>query len=99
MGELDLKSLPSPPGSKPAGLLNRMMRNSDIMLAIGLATILATLVLPLPTFLLDMLLSCSIAIALATMLIVLSARESIELSAFPSLLLFLTLFRLSLNVA
>jgi len=99
MDEPSRQSLPAAPGGNRAGLLTRITRNSDIMLAIGLATVLATLVLPLPTFLLDMLLSCSIAIALATMLIVLSARESIELSAFPSLLLFLTLFRLSLNVA
>jgi len=48
---------------------------------------------------LDMLLSCSIALALATLVVVLSARESIEFSAFPSLLLVTTLFRLSLNVA
>jgi flagellar biosynthesis protein FlhA len=46
-----------------------------------------------------MLLAGSIAVALATMVVVLSTRESIEFSTFPSLLLFVTLFRLSLNVA
>jgi flagellar biosynthesis protein FlhA len=81
------------------GGLNRILAHNDVLLAIGLASVLATLVLPLPTFVLDLLLACSIAIALATLLIVLSAKESIELSTFPSLLLFLTLFRLSLNVA
>jgi len=100
MSEADKNMLPNPPGpGKSEPLLARMTRNSDVMLAVALATVLATLVLPLPTFLLDMLLSISIAVALATMLIVLSTRESIELSTFPSLLLFLTLFRLSLNVA
>jgi len=100
MSEPDERNLPAAtPRKKTRGLLNRMSRNSDVILAVGLATILATLVLPLPTFLLDLLLSFSIAIALSTMLIVLSTRESIELSTFPSLLLFLTLFRLSLNVA
>ena len=100
MSEPDDKNLPLATGrTRPRGLLHRMSRNSDVILAVGLATILATLVLPLPTFLLDLLLSFSIAIALATMLVVLSTRESIELSTFPSLLLFLTLFRLSLNVA
>ncbi|MCK4625102.1 MAG: FHIPEP family type III secretion protein, partial [Phycisphaerae bacterium] len=75
------------------------MAHSDVIFAIGVAVVLATLLIPMPTFILDMLLSCSIAVALATLVVVLSARESIELSTFPSLLLFVTLFRLSLNVA
>ncbi len=81
------------------GRLSRILANNDILFAIGVATVLATLLIPLPTFLLDLMLSCSIAVALATLLVVLSANESIEFSSFPSLLLFLTLFRLSLNVA
>ena len=88
----------SPPDLSP-GPLNRLMAHNDIIFAIGVAVVLATLLIPMPTFMLDMLLSCSIAVALATLVVVLSARESIELSTFPSLLLFVTLFRLSLNVA
>jgi len=79
--------------------LRTLLTHNDAIFAIGIACVLATLLLPLPTFVLDMLLSCSIAVALATLVITLSARESIEFSSFPSLLLFLTLFRLSLNVA
>ncbi len=81
------------------GGLGRLLAHNDIVFAAGLTCILATLLLPLPTFLMDMLLSTSIAVALGTLVITLSARESIEFSTFPSLLLFLTLFRLSLNVA
>jgi flagellar biosynthesis protein FlhA len=77
----------------------RLLAHNDIVFAVCVAVVLATLLIPLPTFLLDMLLSCSIAAALATLVVVLAAKESIELSAFPSLLLFVTLFRLSLNVA
>jgi flagellar biosynthesis protein FlhA len=47
----------------------------------------------------DMLLACSISLAVAIIVITLSAKEALELSTFPSLLLFTTLFRLSLNVA
>ncbi len=79
--------------------LRRLLANNELVFAVGVALVLATLLIPLPTFLMDLLLSCSIAIALATLIVVLSARESIELSTFPSLLLFVTLFRLSLNVA
>jgi flagellar biosynthesis protein FlhA len=82
----------------PAGLA-RLLANNDIAFAVGLGVVLATLLIPLPTFLLDMLLSCSIAVAIATLAVVLASNESIEFSSFPSLLLFVTLFRLSLNVA
>ncbi|NLW87889.1 MAG: flagellar biosynthesis protein FlhA [Planctomycetes bacterium] len=79
--------------------LRRMLSQNDIMLAVALAVVLTTLLIPLPTFLLDLLLACSIAVAISTLVIILSAQESIEFSTFPSLLLFVTLFRLSLNVA
>ncbi|MGB2821969.1 MAG: flagellar biosynthesis protein FlhA [Phycisphaerae bacterium] len=83
----------------PAGTLQRLLAHNDIVFAVGLTCVLATLLLPLPTFIMDVLLATSIAVALATLVITLSAHESIEFSTFPSLLLFLTLFRLSLNVA
>ena len=83
----------------PSAGFNRLIANNDIVFALGLAVVLVTLLLPLPTSVLDLLLACSLAISVATLVIVLSAREAIELSTFPSLLLFVTLFRLSLNVA
>jgi flagellar biosynthesis protein FlhA len=73
--------------------------HSNIILALGLVAILATLIIPLPTPLLDLLLACSISLAVAVLIVTLSSKEALELSAFPSLLLFVTLFRLSLNVA
>jgi len=75
------------------------MSHSNIILAVGLVTVLATLLIPLPTLLLDMLLACSISLAVAVLIITLSSKEALELSTFPSLLLFVTMFRLSLNVA
>lgn len=73
--------------------------HSSIILALGLVAILATLIIPLPTMVLDLLLACSISLALAILIVTLSSKEALELSTFPSLLLFTTLFRLSLNVA
>ncbi|MHC4531358.1 MAG: FHIPEP family type III secretion protein, partial [Planctomycetota bacterium] len=61
--------------------------------------ILATLLIRMPTPLLDLLLACSISLAVAVLIITMFSKEALELSAFPSLLLFVTLFRLSLNVA
>jgi len=85
--------------SAGAGPLHHLMAHNDVLFALGVGMVLATLLVPLPSFLLDLLLSVSIGVSLATLIIVLSARESIEFSTFPSLLLFMTLFRLSLNVA
>ena len=72
---------------------------SNIVFAVGLVIILATLLIQMPTALLDMLLACSISLAIAVLIITVSSKEALELSAFPSLLLLVTLFRLSLNVA
>ncbi|MBN2136662.1 MAG: flagellar biosynthesis protein FlhA [Sedimentisphaerales bacterium] len=72
---------------------------SNVILALALVTILATLLIPLPTILLDMLIAASISLAIAVLIVTLSSKEALELSTFPSLLLFVTLFRLSLNVA
>jgi flagellar biosynthesis protein FlhA len=86
-------------GGAGSASFQKLLARNDIVFALALAVVLATLLIPLPTFLLDLLLSLSIALAVSTIIIVLSAREAIELSTFPSLLLFVTLFRLSLNVA
>ncbi|NIA17169.1 MAG: flagellar biosynthesis protein FlhA [Planctomycetes bacterium] len=87
-------------GLSGSGLLNApVSSHSNIILAVGMVTILATLLIRMPTPLLDMLLACSISLAVAVLIITLFSKEALELSAFPSLLLFITLFRLSLNVA
>jgi flagellar biosynthesis protein FlhA len=84
---------------KTSGTISRLAANSNILFASGLVAILATLLIPLPTFLLDIGLACSISLAIAVLIIVLASSEPMELSTFPSLLLITTLFRLSLNVA
>lgn len=78
---------------------SRFSANTNFVFAAGLTAILATLLIPLPTFLLDIGLACSISLAIAVLIIVLGSNEPLELSTFPSLLLITTLFRLSLNVA
>ncbi len=77
----------------------RLANRSNVTFAIGLVGILATLLIPLPTFLLDISLAVSISIAISVLIIVLSTEQPSDLSTFPSLLLITTLFRLSINVA
>jgi flagellar biosynthesis protein FlhA len=81
------------------GLLPRLARNSDISLAAAVVGILVFMVMPLPTFLLDLLLAFSITFALVILLVAMHIQKPLELSAFPSILLLTTLFRLSLNIA
>ena len=57
------------------------------------------LIVPLPTFLLDMFLAMNLASAILLLLVTLSAKRPLDVSVFPSLLLLMTLFRLALNVA
>jgi flagellar biosynthesis protein FlhA len=73
--------------------------NQDIFLAVGVLGILLVLLIPLPTFLLDLLLTLNISISVVMLLGTLYLQKPVEFAVFPSLLLILTLFRLSLNVA
>lgn len=76
-----------------------MMRQSEMLLSMGLLGVLIVLLIPLPTFLLDMFLAGNLAITVLLLLITISVAQPLEISVFPSLLLLLTLGRLSLNVA
>jgi flagellar biosynthesis protein FlhA len=61
--------------------------------------ILAMMVLPLPVFMLDVLFTLNIALAMIVLLVSLNARRPLDFSIFPTVLLLTTLLRLSLNVA
>ena len=80
-------------------LMQRLTRNSDLAMAVGLVAILAVMVIPMPRFLLDIMLSLGIAISLILLLTSVYATRALDFSIFPSVLLITTLFRLSLNVA
>ena len=71
----------------------------DLGPSIILVGVLAMMVLPVPPFLLDLMLVISIALALTILVVSLYVNEPLDFSAFPSLLLFTTLARLALNVA
>lgn len=79
--------------------LNKVAKYNDISLAIGIVTVLMFLLVPMPSFLLDIMLAFSIAVSLVILMTTLLISSPLELSAFPSLLLITTVIRLSLNVA
>jgi len=80
-------------------LIERITKNSDLFMAIGLMAIMAVMIIPMPRFLLDLLLSVEIALSIILLLTSVYATRALDFSIFPSLLLITTLFRLSLNVA
>ncbi len=71
----------------------------DLWLVAGVFGTVLLLILPVPPLLLDLLLAVSIASALLILLVILYTDDPSEFTGFPSLLLFVTLFRLALNVA
>jgi flagellar biosynthesis protein FlhA len=73
--------------------------NADAVLALGAFGAMAILMVPLPPFILDILLACSITLALLIFLVALFVKRSVEFSVFPTVLLVSTVFRLALNVA
>ena len=62
-------------------------------------TILAMMILPLPTFVLDLLFTFNIVLSIMILLVAMFTQNTLEFSAFPTVLLFSTLLRLALNVA
>jgi len=81
------------------GKLPLITKNSDLFMAVAVVAILIFMVIPLPSMLLDLLISFNITFALIILLASMYTLRPLELSAFPSILLLITLFRLSLNVA
>ena len=76
-----------------------LSKHGDILLAGSVVAILFVMLVPLPTMVLDMMLSLSIALALLTLVTAMFMTSPLEFSIFPTLLLVTTLLRLALNVA
>ncbi len=70
-----------------------------IAIPVGVVAIIMLLVVPVPTWLLDVLITVNILFALVILLTTMFAKRPLDFSIFPSLLLVATLFRLGLNVA
>jgi flagellar biosynthesis protein FlhA len=79
--------------------MRKLLRYGDLWLVFALFGTILLLILPVPPVLLDLLLTASISISLLTLLVILYLRTPAEFTGFPTLLLFITLYRLSLNVA
>ena len=78
---------------------SRFSKNGELFLAGGVVVILFVMLVPLPTFFLDIMLCVSISVSLLVLVTTMFMTSPLEFTIFPSLLLVTTLLRLALNVA
>ena len=104
MAELPASAAPSgrtvrSPSIPGLGAMAIRMRSSDMALAFIVLGIIVILILPLPAFLLDLLLAVSIILSVLILMTALFIETPLQFSAFPTVLLIATMLRLSLNLA
>ncbi len=87
------------PRLNPNNINRPLLGRSELLLSLALLGLLIVFLVPLPTILLDLLLTVNIAATILLLLITLTVKQPLDFSTFPSLLLLLTLYRLALNVA
>lgn len=80
-------------------MLDRLLRQSDFVLAVGVVAILGLMIIPIPSILLDLALSFSITLSVVVLLVSAYIYKPLDFSVFPSIILISTLLRLSLNIA
>ena len=83
----------------PRGPLASILRYSDLATALTVVLVVVMMITPIPTQLLDIFIAINIAGALMIVVVSMYTKEALEFSAFPSVLLFTTLFRLAINVS
>jgi type III secretion protein V len=86
-------------GGAKRPILDLIARHNHFALTALVMAVISLMVLPLPTLLLDTLIAINISISLALLMLSMYVPSALGLSTFPSLLLFTTMFRLSLNIA
>jgi flagellar biosynthesis protein FlhA len=79
--------------------IGTLVKRGNMIFSLGMLGIVFILVLPLPTWAIDALLTLSIALAVLIIMLISSIKKPTDFSVFPTLLLFVTLFRLGLNIA
>lgn len=84
--------------SPPRNILDILGR-PDVLISSSIIVILLVMILPIPTTLIDILLAASISLSLVVMLVAFYTLKPLQFAVFPGMLLIMTLFRLSLNVA
>jgi len=80
-------------------LNNALVRSSDLLLVSSVAVMVGLMIVPLPTFLLDILLTVNITIAITVLMVSIYISNATQIASYPTLLLLTTLYRLSLDIS
>jgi flagellar biosynthesis protein FlhA len=86
-------------GQTNGSIWARLSNYSDLVLAAGVCAIVGMMIIPLPEWMLDLLIITNLSLGLVMLMVALYARDALEFSVFPSLLLLTTLFRLGLDIS
>lgn len=87
-------------GTTTPGFAGKLLKLcKDLSLPIAAISVIFVMLIPVPSVVLDLLLACSFSASVLVFLSAVQVRRAVDFSVFPSLLLLLTLFRLSLNIA
>ena len=79
--------------------LRKLLKHTDLAAALAVVMVVVMLIIPLPSFLLDFFIAINISVALAVVVATMYLNKGLDFSAFPSLLLLTTMFRLAINVS
>src|SRR5580704_6986205 len=79
--------------------IRKLLKHTDLVAAVAAVVVVTMLIVPLPSMLLDRFITINISAALAGVLATMYLQKPLEFSAFPSLLLLTTMFRLAINVS
>src|SRR5579859_5911036 len=81
------------------GPIRALLKHSDLIAAVAVVLVVAMLVVPLPSPLISLFITVNIGFALAVVVATMYLNKALDFSAFPSLLLLTTMFRLAINVS
>ncbi|MDR2302065.1 MAG: type III secretion system export apparatus subunit SctV [Deltaproteobacteria bacterium] len=84
--------------SKARVAVKALTSNNDLTLVALMVAVIAMMILPLPTFLVDLLIGTNLALSFMMLMMTMYVASPLEFSSFPTMLLFTTLFRLGLNI-
>src|SRR5947209_6637316 len=79
--------------------LQMLSQRNDLLLAFLLISIVFMMILPLPTEIIDVLIGVNLSLAAILLMVAMYLKDVVQLSAFPSILLLTTLFRLAIEIA
>jgi flagellar biosynthesis protein FlhA len=94
-----MTDVPQDAGAAGARLSLSMLMRGEVIMGVGVIAILAILLVPLPSWTLDILLAFSVTSSVLVLMTALMIQKPLEFTSFPTVLLITTLFRLALNVA